>query len=108
MKKLITLMSLGALLFGCAMTPNVKDVVSLQPGISKKELIERFGKEPDSVSYVDNHRILFYNVVSKSGLYQKPYYFAFKADSLVEWNACKPSTTHQTNTHLIIPFPSGE
>lgn len=65
---------------GCATTPNLKQLNSLQPGISKAELIERFG-EPKGTNYVDGCYILSYLVYDHKDIGHRLYYFMFNKNN---------------------------
>jgi len=102
------LASIVFLLFviGCATTPNLKQLNSLQPGITKTELVQRFG-EPEGTCYVDNCYMLSYFVYNPKGWTHAEYYFIFdKTNRLTGWKEKRQSKTSMTGLVIQPSFPS--
>jgi len=102
------LASIVFLLFviGCATTPNLKQLNSLQPGITKTELVQRFG-EPISTEYVDDCYILYYSmfVPNTLGVTQGYHFFFNNHGNLTSWKYIKTEGKGDSKTGVIVQLP---
>jgi len=92
---------------GCATSPNVTQLHSLKPGVTKNDVIERFG-QPLTTDYVDGHFLLKYRLYQSACMscpMYLPYYFVFKNDVLVSWQEIKEDTRSIIVNGIILTLP---
>ena len=106
MIKKVALIAFLFFVVGCATTPNLKQLNSLQPGITKTELIERFG-EPVSAEYVDGCYILYYSMSAPNtlGVTQGYHFFFDDYDKLASWKYIKTEGKGNSKTGVIVHLP---
>ncbi len=84
-KKLLPIACCLAFVLSCSTTPNLTQLNSLKPGITKAELADRFG-EPISTDYVDVFYLLKYLMYDPQDIGHRPYYFVFDSQcKMVSW-----------------------
>lgn len=92
---------------GCATSPNVTQLHSLRPGVTKNYVIERFG-QPLTTDYVDGHFLLKYRLYQSECMscpMYLPYYFVLKNDVLVSWQEIKEDTRSMMVNGIILTLP---
>ena len=105
MKRLIIIVLILAntLIMGCANKFPVDVRKSVQPGMSKSELINALGN-PDGFQIEENKEILFYSdrFVSDVGLNKADYFFIFQNGELIQSGHGEVRQPRRSNTHTIL------